>query len=103
MSELTLNITEITGADGKLVSVNTDVYSQQGSRSTIANTAKMTTGAALGAVVGALTGAAEGAGITSALKGHDRTNGFMATKRIVLLPAGTEADFALATPLEFPG
>ncbi len=101
-SELSLNITDITAGDGRLVPVATDVYRQQGSHSTIANTAKMTTGAAVGAVLGALTGAAEGAGITSALRQQDRTGGFMATQRIVLLPAGTQASFALATAVTLP-
>ncbi len=98
-SELTLALTNITTADGNLVRIDTSTWDERGAHSSIVNTAKMATGAAVGAVVGAVTGAAEGAGLTSALQNGDRTDGFMATKRTVVLPAGTEIVFSLATPL----
>lgn len=97
-ANLTLTLLDITTPDGRLVRVSSSEVEQQGSRSGLVNTAKMTTGAAVGAVVGALTGAAEGAGIRSTLANDTRTNGFMATKRTVVLPAGTQIVFQLAAP-----
>ena len=101
-SDLTLTLTNITINDGSLTNVESSLFEQQGSRSNILNTAKMATGAAVGAAIGAVTGAAEGAGITSAMKNGDRTNGFMATKRTVVLPAGMGIAFTLAAPLTIP-
>jgi hypothetical protein len=101
-AHLTLALTNITLAEGNLVTVDSNVFEQQGSRSNIVNTAKMVTGAAVGATIGAVTGAAEGAGISSALRSSDRTSGFMATKRTVVLPAGTLISFTLSTPLTTP-
>jgi hypothetical protein len=98
-SELTLALTNITTADGKLVRIDTSTWQEKGAHSSIVNTAKMATGAAVGAVVGAVTGAAEGAGLSSELRNGDRTDGFMATRRTVVLPAGMEIQFSLATPL----
>jgi hypothetical protein len=98
-AELTLTLTDITTADGHLTKINTNNIEQQGSRSGVVNTAKMATGAAVGAVIGAVTGAAEGAGISSSLRDDNRTSGFMATKRTVVLQSGTEVDFKLASAL----
>lgn len=97
-SELILALTNVTTADGKLVRIDTSTWEEKGAHSSIVNTAKMATGAAVGAVVGAVKGAAEGAGLSSALQNGDQTNGFMATKRTVVLPAGTQIVFSLATP-----
>jgi hypothetical protein len=98
-AELTLTLTDITTADGHLTKINTNNIEQQGSRSGVVNTAKMATGAAVGAVIGAVTGAAEGAGISSSLRDDNRTSGFMATKRTVVLQSGTEVNFKLASAL----
>jgi hypothetical protein len=100
-SDLTLVLTNITDFEGKLVSVDSNAFEEQGSRSNLLNTAKMATGAAVGAAIGAVTGAAEGAGISSSLRDGDRTNGFMATKRTVVLPAGMQITFSLTSPLAF--
>jgi hypothetical protein len=96
---LTLTLTDIATADGHLIRVNTNNIEQQGSRSGLVSTAKMATGAAVGAVIGAVSGAAEGAGISSSLRDDNRTSGFMATKRTVVLQSGTEVNFKLASPL----
>lgn len=98
-SNLTLTLTEIATADGQLVKISTSIVEQQGSRTGLISTAKMATGAAVGAVLGAVSGAAEGAGIKSSLKNDSPTNGFMATKRTVVLPAGTRVIFSLAAPV----
>jgi len=96
---LTLTLTDITTVDGHLTRINTNNIEQQGSRSGLVNTAKMATGGAVGAVIGAVSGAAEGAGISSSLRDDNRTSGFMATKRTVVLQSGTQVNFKLASPL----
>jgi hypothetical protein len=101
-SDLTLGLTNITLNEGSLAKVDSSLFEQHGSRSNMLNTVKMATGAAVGAAIGAITGAAEGAGLTSAMRNGDRTNGFMATKRTVVLPAGTRIAFTLRTPLTIP-
>ncbi len=98
-SELSFRLDSITGTDGRPIKVVTNVYEQEGSHINVVNSAKMATGAAVGAVVGAVTGAAEGAGLTSGLRNRDRTDGFMATKRTIVLPAGSEVALSLATPV----
>jgi hypothetical protein len=98
-ADLTLTLTDITTPNGHDLRIGTNNIEREGSRSGVLNTAKMATGAAVGAVVGALSGAAEGAGISSALKNDDRTNGFMATNRTVVLAAGTQMTFTLVSPL----
>lgn len=99
-AELALTLTDITTDDGRLARIATEEVEQAGARSGIVNTARMATGAAVGAVMGALNGAAEGAGISSSLRNGGPTNGFMATKRTVVLPAGTEVVFRLSGPLK---
>ena len=98
-ADLTLTLTEITTSDGNLVPVATNNIEREGARTGIVNTAKMATGAAFGAVIGAVSGAAEGAGISSGLKNDDATNGFMATTKTVVLPAGTQVSFDISSPL----
>lgn len=98
-ANLTLTLTNITTADGRLVKIDTNNIEREGSRSGIVNTAKMATGAAVGAVIGAVTGAEEGAGISSSVKNSDTTNGFMATNRTIVLSPGTQATFTVASPL----
>ncbi|MBV9082836.1 MAG: hypothetical protein JOZ62_09185 [Acidobacteriaceae bacterium] len=98
-SELTLSLTDLTTTDGKLVKVETAGWEREGSHTNVVNTAKMATGAAIGAVVGAFSGAAEGAGISSGLRNNDRTNAFVATRRVVLVPAGSEIRFILTAAL----
>lgn len=98
-AQLKLTLTSITTMDGHVVRVDSNNVEREGSHSAIVNAAKMVTGAAVGAVIGAVTGAAEGAGISSAVRNGDRTTGFMATKRTVVLPAGTQLTFNLASPL----
>jgi outer membrane lipoprotein SlyB len=89
----------MTAADGRLLRIDTNNVEQSGSGGVIVNTAKRATGAAVGAVMGALNGAAEGAGISSSLRNDTPTNGFMATKRTVVLPAGTQVAFRLVAPI----
>ncbi len=98
-SNLTLTLTHITGAEDRLVPVNTSIVEERGSHLNVANTAKMATGAVVGAVVGAVRGAGEGSGLSSSLKDGDATNGFMATSRTVVLPAGTQFIFRLNAAL----
>jgi hypothetical protein len=98
-ANLTLTLTHITGAEERLVPVNTSIVEEQGSHTNVVNTAKMATGAVVGAVVGAVRGAGEGSGLSSSLKNGDTTNGFMATNRTVVLPAGTQFIFRLNTAL----
>jgi hypothetical protein len=99
-ADLTLILTDITTADGHLARIATDGVQQVGARSGIVNTAKLATGTALGVVVGALDGAAAGAGISAPVKSGAATNGFFATNRTVVFPAGTQVVFGLAAPLK---
>lgn len=64
------------------------------------NTAKRATGAAIGAVTGALDGAAAGAGIGAPLKNDAGADGFFATNRTVIFPAGARIVFSLAAPIK---
>ena len=98
-ADLSLTLTSITMPGGHVVTVATNNIEREGARSGMVNTAKMATGAAFGAVVGAVTGAAEGAGISSGLNKEDPLNGFLATKRTVVVPAGTEIMFSVARSL----
>jgi hypothetical protein len=91
--------TNITIVNGNLLRVDTTLFGQQGSRSNILNTAKRAMGAAVGAAKGAVTDVAEAVGISSVSRSVDRTNGLMATKRTVVLPAGTRIKFRLSSPL----
>lgn len=95
---LVLAITDVETKPGGMMRVDTSNWEEKGAHSTLVNTAKMATGAAVGAVVGAVAGAAEGAGLTSGMQERDRTGGFMATKRTIVLPAGTPIDFVFSAP-----
>jgi hypothetical protein len=98
-ADLTLTLTDITTADGHLARITTHGVQQVGDRSGIVNSAKLTTGAAVGAVASALDGAAAGVGISAPLRKDTATNGFFATKRTVVFPAGRQIVFNLAAPL----
>jgi hypothetical protein len=99
-ADLTLTLTDITTADGHLARIATDGVQQVGARSGIVNTAKVATGTVVGSVVGALDGAATSAGISAPLRNDTATNGFFATKRTVVFPAGRQIVFNLAAPLK---
>jgi hypothetical protein len=99
-AELALTLTGITMADGHLAMIATHGVEEAGARSGIVNTAKMATGAAIGAVAGALDGAAAGAGISAPMRSGAATNGYFATKRTVIFPAGRQIVFNLAEPLK---
>lgn len=97
-ADLSLSISKIETRDNGLLLIRTATWEEKGTHNNVVHTAKMATGAAVGAVVGAVTGAAEGAGFISGEQNRDRTK-LMATRRTVVLPAGTEIVFALAAPL----
>ncbi len=103
-SDLSLTVTDISTADGRLTHVETGTCDVRGARSNLTNTAKMATGAAVGAVVGAVTGAAKGAGIASSAleEGHEGTS-FMAGTRIAAFPAGSQIPVILARPFTATG
>ena len=98
-ADLSLTISNIETRDNGLLRIRTETWEEKGAHSNVVNAAKSATGAAVGAVVGAVTGAAEGAGLLSGTQNHDRTGGFMASKRTVVLPTGTTIGFVVAAPL----
>lgn len=97
-SELTLTLTSLTGADGSVIPIETNDAEREGSHRGVVNTAKMAAGAVVGAVTGALEGAAEGAGISSSFNSDEEASVFKASKKIVILPAGTELLFSTSSP-----
>lgn len=97
---LTLTLTDITTADGHLIGITTNGVQQVGARTAIVNTAKRATRAAIGAVAGALDGAAAGAGIGAPLKKDMGADGFFATNRTVIFPAGARIVFSVAAPIK---
>jgi len=91
-SDLRLTVTQITGADGQPVRVETDLWEQQGGTNVLTETPKM----AVGAVVGAVTGVARGAGF---MNGNQAGSAVAGHKKSVVLPIGSQLSFHLISAI----
>jgi hypothetical protein len=107
-SDLSLVLTDLTTVDRQLVKIQTAQWYEKGSRSKVITTARAATGAAVGAVVGAAAGAARGAGLRNGEKDEgvaadsDPSRKHVSNKRNIVLPARTELEFHLISPVAVP-
>lgn len=96
VSDLAVELTQVTTSDGQRVRIETDSFEKHGESSAKENAAKIGGGAALGAIIGAVAGGGKGAGIGTLAGGAAGTAGAAATRgKAVTLPAETRINFRL--------
>jgi hypothetical protein len=100
MSDLAIELTQLTTSDGQRVQIETETFIKHGRSSTGEDAAKIGAGAAIGAAIGAAAGGGKGAGIGLAAGAAAGTAGVMATRgKPAVLPAETHVNFRLRSTI----
>ena len=96
VSDLAIELTQITTSDGQRVPIETESFVKHGQSQKGADAAKIGGGAALGAIIGAIAGGGKGAAIGTAVGGAAGTGGAAATRgKAVAIAAETRISFRL--------
>jgi hypothetical protein len=96
VSDLSIELTQLTTSDGQHVPIETESFIKHGQSSTGQNAAKIGGGAALGAIIGAVAGGGTGAAIGTAVGAAAGTGGAMATRgKAVAIAPETRISFRL--------
>ncbi|MCC7156835.1 MAG: hypothetical protein IT161_19815 [Bryobacterales bacterium] len=100
-SSLSLELTELTTADGQKVAVHTETFVHKGDTAAgWHEAAKVGAGAAIGAAIGAILGGGQGAAIGAGIGGAAGTGAVLASKSAeARLPAETRITFRLTEPV----
>jgi len=96
LSDLAIELTQLTTSDGQHIQIDTETFVKQGRSSTGEDAAKVGGGAAIGAAIGAIAGGGKGAGIGAAVGAAAGTAGVMTTRgKPAVVPAETHINFRL--------
>jgi hypothetical protein len=96
VSDLAIELTQITTSDGQRVPIETESVIKHGQTSKGADAAKVGGGAALGAIIGAIAGGGKGAAIGTAVGGAAGAGTVAATRgKAVAIAAETRISFVL--------
>jgi hypothetical protein len=100
ISQLSLELTRITTADGQRIAISTQVWEKEGEQSRKSDATKGAAGAGIGAALGAIFGGGKGAAIGAASGGAAGGGVVLATRgKPVSLPSETRLSFRLRTPV----
>jgi hypothetical protein len=80
LSNLAIELTQLSTSDGQRVAISTETFAKQGTASKGKDAAKIGAAAGIGAAIGAIAGGGKGAGIGAAIGGAAGTGGVMATR-----------------------
>jgi hypothetical protein len=98
LSDLAIELTQLTTSDGQRIQIETETFVKQGQSSTGEDAAKVGAGAAIGAAIGAVAGGGKGAGIGAAVGAAAGTAGVMTMRgKPAVLRAETHINFRLRT------
>jgi hypothetical protein len=96
VSDLSLELTQITTSDGQRVPIETESFIKHGQTSKGADAAKIGGGAALGAIIGAIAGGGKGAAIGTGVGGAAGTGAVVGTRgKAVAIAPETRISFRL--------
>jgi hypothetical protein len=96
LSNLALELTQLTTTDGQRIQIQTETFEKHGQSSTGEDAAKLGAGAAIGAAIGAAAGGGKGAGIGAAVGAAAGTAEVMSTRgKPAVLPAESHVDFRI--------
>ena len=96
VSDLAIELTQLTTSDGQRVPIETETFVKHGQSSTGEDAAKVGAGAAIGAAIGAMAGGGKGAGIGAAVGAAAGTAEVMSTRgKPAVVPAETHVNFRL--------
>jgi hypothetical protein len=100
ISQLSLELTRITTADGQRVAIATQVWEKEGEQTRKSDATKVAAGAGIGAALGAIFGGGKGAAIGAASGGAAGGGVVLATRgKPVTLPSETRLSFRLRAPV----
>jgi hypothetical protein len=96
-SQLAVELTRLTTADGQKIAIRTADFTKDGEKSTGRDAAKVGIGAAIGSAIGAIAGGGKGAAIGAAAGAGAGTGAVLATRgKAAELPVETRLTFRLA-------
>ena len=96
VSELSIELTQLTTSDGQHVPIETESFIKHGQTSKKEDAAKIGGGAALGAIIGAIAGGGTGAAIGTAVGGEAGTGAVIGTRgKAVAIAPETRISFRL--------
>jgi hypothetical protein len=97
LSQLSIELTQVTTSDGQHVRIHTDSFDKEGPESKGKDAAKIGAGAAIGAAIGAIAGGGKGAAIGAGAGGAAGTGGVLLTRgKPATLPSETKISFRLS-------
>jgi hypothetical protein len=97
VSQLVVELTRLTTADGQRLQIRTAEFVKEGEKSTGRDAAKVGIGAAIGSAIGAIAGGGKGAAIGAAAGAGAGTGAVLATRgKAAELPVETRLTFRLA-------
>ena len=97
LSQLSIELTQVTTSDGQRVRIRTDSFDKEGPESKGKDAAKIGAGAAIGAAIGAIAGGGKGAAIGAGAGGAAGTGGVLLTRgKPATLPSETKISFRLS-------